>query len=396
MPGRIELLGKHTDYAGGRSLLCATDQGFSVTARERPDPVLRLRDEGSDATAELPIRADLAIPRGEWVAYPATVARRLARDFGPLETGLDFVFKSDLPRDAGLSSSSALVVSVALALIDANRLAERPAWRDALPDRESLAGYLGAVENGHGFGPFAPDGGVGTMGGSQDQTAILCARAGMVVQYGWIPVRFERAVSFPRGHLLAIGVSGVLAPKTREAMARYNHLAGQTAELLRIWQLKARREAPTLFAALGSREEERRRLSSWLEGHPEQDPLRARLEQFWNECEEIIPQAALLMNSGGSSGLGEAVDRSQQGAEAGLGNQVPETVHLQRRARALGAAAASAFGAGFGGAVWALITVDDAGIFLERWKADYLAAFPEREGEARFLLTRAGPPAGEV
>ncbi|MDQ5840242.1 MAG: galactokinase, partial [Chloroflexota bacterium] len=121
-------------------------------------------------SAELRLGPDLEMPRGEWVAYPATVARRLARDFGPLTTGLDFDFSSDLSQDAGLSSSSALVVAVGLALADANRLQERAAWREVIPDREALAGYLGAVENGWAFGTFAADGGVGTQGGSQDHT----------------------------------------------------------------------------------------------------------------------------------------------------------------------------------------------------------------------------------
>ena len=46
VPGRIEFLGKHTDYAGGRSLLCATERGFAVVAVPRADS-LRLRDGGS-------------------------------------------------------------------------------------------------------------------------------------------------------------------------------------------------------------------------------------------------------------------------------------------------------------------------------------------------------------
>ena len=44
MPGRIEVLGKHTDYAGGRSLTCAAERGFSVAYVPRDDDVLRLVD----------------------------------------------------------------------------------------------------------------------------------------------------------------------------------------------------------------------------------------------------------------------------------------------------------------------------------------------------------------
>lgn len=393
MPGRIEFLGKHTDYAGGRSLICATEQGISVTAREREDTLFRITDTLTGQSAELRLGPDLEIPRGEWVAYPATVARRLARDLGPLTTGLDLSFTSDLPQDAGLSSSGALVVAVALALADANRLQERAGWREAIPDREALAGYLGAVENGRAFGPFAADGGVGTQGGSQDHTAILCSRPGMLVQYGWIPVRFERAVPFPPGYVLAVAVSGVEAAKTREALSLYNRLAEDAAELLSVWREKSARDDPTLFAALSSAPDARQRLARSLDGHPRYQVLLARLEQFWDECNDIIPAVGGLLERGDVAGLGELVDRSQAGAERGLGNQVPETIHLQRSARMLGAVAASAFGAGFGGSVWAMVREGEVRDFLDAWSAGYRAAYPSRAESARFLTTKAGPAA---
>jgi len=396
VPGRIEFLGKHTDYAGGRSLVCATEQGISVTARELAEPVLRISDLVSGQRAELALRPDLEIPRGEWVAYPATVVRRFARDFGALSTGLDLGFSSDLPQDAGLSSSGALIVSVALALADANLLRERAAWRDALPDREALAGYLGAVENGRGFGPFAADGGVGTQGGSQDHTAILCSHPGKLLQYGWLPVRFEREVPFPPGYLLAVAVSGVEAAKTRKAMSLYNRLAEDAAELLRVWQEYSKREDPTLFAALSSAADAWTRLAGWLDRHDRRDDLLARLKQFSEECFEIIPSVADALAHGDLAVLGGLVDRSQAGAEAGLRNQVPETIHLQRSARALGAVAASAFGAGFGGSVWAMVRQDLSTAFLQDWQDGYRTVFPAHSQSARFLMTTVGSPAVQV
>jgi galactokinase len=396
VPGRIEFLGKHTDYAGGRSLVCATGQGISVTAREIGEPVLRISDLVSGQKAELALRPDLDIPRGEWVAYPATVVRRFVRDFGPLTTGLDLAFSSDLPQDAGLSSSGALIVSVALALADANRLQERSAWRNELPDREALAGYLGAVENGRGFGSFPADGGVGTQGGSQDHTAILCSRPGKLLQYGWIPVRLEREVPFPPDHVLAVAVSGVEAAKTREAMLFYNRLAEDAADLLAVWRERSARDDPTLFAALSSAPDARARLAGWLDRHDRRDALLARLKQFSEECFEIIPAVADALAQGNIAALGALVDRSQSGAEAGLRNQVPETIHLQRSARELGAVAASAFGAGFGGSVWAMVPQDLATAFLHAWLASYRNAFPSHTESARFLMTTVGSPAANV
>lgn len=394
VPGRIEFLGKHTDYAGGRSLVCATEQRISVAARPRDDAVLHIIDETSGVAAELPLQAELEVRKGDWTAYPTTVVRRLCRDFGPLFIGLDFNFHSDLPQDAGLSSSSALVTAVALAVADANGLPDSPAWRTALPTRETLAGYLGAVENGWAYGRFPPDGGVGTQGGSQDHTAILCSRPGKLSQYGFDPVRFERTVPFPDGHVLVVAVSGVVAAKTREAMVLYNGLAETARELLGVWHERHGGPARTLYAAITGRRGAAITLRSWLEGHPRQRQLEARLDQFVGECEEIIPAVASALEQGNIVALGPLIDRSQLGAEQGLGNQVPETIHLQRSARRLGAAAASAFGAGFGGSVWALVREENVEEFTSAWTADYLQAFPAQQGRVRFVTTRAGAPAG--
>src|SRR5207245_3711462 len=95
--------------------------------------------------------------------------------------------------------------------------------------------------------------------------------------------------------------------------------------------------------------------------------LRPRLEQFLAESWEIIPAAAEALAQGDTTALGPLVDRSQALAAQGLGNQIPETIALARRARELGAAAASAFGAGFGGSGWALVREVDAPEFREGW-----------------------------
>jgi galactokinase len=90
------------------------------------------------------------------------------------------------------------------------------------------------------------------------------------------------------------------------------------------------------------------------------------------------------------------VARSQRAAEELLDNQVPETMFLARAARQQGAVAASSFGAGFGGAVWALIPVDEVNGFRAAWADAYAAEFPERANAARFFTERPGPAAFEL
>ena len=73
-----------------------------------------------------------------------------------------------------------------------------------------------------------------------------------------------------------------------------------------------------------------------------------------------------------------------------LGNQIRETIELAASARDLGAKAASAFGAGFGGSVWALVEEADAPSFVQAWRSGYTERFPQHAALARFFLTGAG------
>src|SRR5512135_2845125 len=104
VPGRIEVFGKHTDYAGGRSLLCCVERGFHVVARPRPDRVVRIADAvlGVEASRVLS-EAEETIGTESWTAYPSAVVRRIARNFPGDLRGADIAFASDLPRSAGLS-----------------------------------------------------------------------------------------------------------------------------------------------------------------------------------------------------------------------------------------------------------------------------------------------------
>ena len=389
VPGRIEFLGKHTDYAGGPSLVCAIERGFAVAALPRSDRCVRVVDAGSGESVQAELGAELASPRDHWSNYPFTVVRRVARNFPGSLTGVDLSFASDLPRDAGLSSSSALIVGTFLALADANDLANRAEYREAIRSVEDLAGYLGSVENGSSFRGLVGDDGVGTRGGSQDHTAILCARPGHLVHYVFAPIRFQRAVPLPREHLFVVAVSGVVAAKTGSALARYNNVAATATAALDAWRAETGSRAPTLAAALGELPNAMERSRAALNGRAE---LVDRVEQLDIES-RIVRAAGDALAAGDLDRLGKLVDESQATAERLLGNQVPETIELARSAREFGAVAASAFGAGFGGSVYALVPASDAETFRRRWMERYATTFPNRSREATFFLTRAGPPA---
>jgi len=397
VPGRIEFLGKHTDYAGGRSLLCAAERGICVAATPRRDNVLRVRDAVSGEECEFSLNegASLETPLpGGLAAYVRAVAVRARRNFGPPLRGADIVIASDLPQAAGMSSSSALVVGIFLALARVNNLESRGEYRRAIRSREQLAEYLGTIENGQSFGELEGERGVGTFGGSEDHTAILCASAVTLMQYAFCPVRLERSVPFPKDHVLMVAMSGVAAEKTGGARDRYNRLSTMVREILEQWQSVTAEQHPSLAAAVGSAPDAAERIRRML--RVDETGRLARFEHFLLESNTFIPAAVDALAHDDLERLGTIVDRSQQAAEELLGNQIPETAFLARSARELGAVAASAFGAGFGGSVWALVAEAGAAVFEERWREGYASRFPLAEQKAEILVTRPGPGVVEV
>lgn len=90
------------------------------------------------------------------------------------------------------------------------------------------------------------------------------------------------------------------------------------------------------------------------------------------------------------------VDCSQGLSADQLGNQIPETEYLAAAARELGAIAASAFGAGFGGSVWALIGDDALPKFIRRWRESYAGRYPSTSQRAQFFSFKPGPAAFQL
>ena len=395
IPGRIEVLGKHTDYAGGRSLVCAIERGICLVAAPRADAQVHVVDAGSKLEARLALNPDQAMECGHWSSYAVTVARRMARDFSTAHTGAEIVFASDLPRAAGMSSSSALVIAIFSVLAELNSLPQAEIYYRHIRNREDLASYLASIENGTDFASFSGDRGVGTLGGSQDHTAILCSRPGFLRQYSFCPTRLEREIPIPEQLTFVIGVSGVKADKTGNARDSYNRTSLAARTVLDLWQKATGREDPSLGAVLSSQPSARERLDQIVRESTESafplEILAKRFTQFAEESTEIIPAAADAIARGDLERFGKLVDRSESLAETLLGNQIPETVELARSARTLGAVAASAFGAGFGGSVWALVSSARAEEFRDAWAESYRSRYPDRSEASQFLISGAGP-----
>jgi galactokinase len=399
VPGRIEVLGKHTDYAGGRSLVAAADRGICAVAVPRGDDALNVIATDLGKSASFRLSTTPAAAPGDWSNYPATAARRLVRNFPDALRGMDIAFAGDLPRASGMSSSSTIIIATAMAMMAVNELTEREEYRTNIASRADLAGYLATIENGSDFGSLRGDRGVGTFGGSEDHTAILCCRRGALSQYSYCPVRLEREIALPEDKVFAVASSGVEADKTGSAREKYNRASALASLVVRAWNDATHRRDAHMASAIASSPDAptqmRRVLSDSDLGEGSPEALMSRFDQFHAESEEILPAAGDALLAGDFAEFGRQVDRSQKLTEELLGNQVPETVFLAHSARETGATAASAFGAGFGGSVWAMVDASEADSFLRDWRQAYAKAFPKAEGQSEFFQTRPGPSAFE-
>lgn len=396
-PGRIEIFGKHTDYAGGHSLLAAVPRGIALAARRRRDGLVRVADVFDGQRIEIdpstPAQADY---RG-LKRYIHVVAHRLFLNFPGCELGTNIAFGSDLARASGMSSSSALTVGVALTLIERAGLREREEWKAHLRTIEDVAWYLGCVENGLDFPGLPGSAGVGTQGGSQDQTAIVACTTDRVSLYRFVPVTAMGTTAMPPDWMFVIASSGIQADKAGSVMHLYNRASSGARALLETWNRHAA-PAASLADAVRSHPGAADRLRGWLtptsDGAFSVAELDRRLTHFMRETARG-PEAAAAFARADRDALGQLSAASQHDAEHLLGNQIQETVLMAALAREHGAFASSSFGAGFGGSVWAAVGRDEAEQFGEAWIRAYQAAVPS-VGQVPWFVARPGPPATEV
>ncbi|MET7288600.1 galactokinase [Streptomyces sp. NPDC005573] len=158
-PGRVNLIGEHTDYNDGFVMPFALPHQVTAAVSRRTDGVLRLHSaDVPGGVAELSLDALAPGADPEWTAYPAGVVWAL-REAGHPVTGADVHLSSTVPTGAGLSSSAALEVVVALALNDLYGLGLQ---------RWQLARLCQRAENVY----------VGAPTGIMDQTASACCEPG--------------------------------------------------------------------------------------------------------------------------------------------------------------------------------------------------------------------------
>lgn len=201
-PGRVNLIGEHIDYLGLAVFPMALAQGICVAARPRADPVVRLVSGMPGARPRrFTIQSKiLRYKAGDWGNYAKAVGQWIHGRYGAVH-GADLALESDLPVATGLSSSSALVVVVALGLLAANGIEV---------DHLELGEELAKAERY-----------VGTHSGGMDHAVSLCAQAHAALRVEFWPLR-ATPVPVPPAWRFVVMSSTVVAPKSGSARESYN------------------------------------------------------------------------------------------------------------------------------------------------------------------------------
>ncbi len=162
-PGRVNLIGEHTDYNDGFVLPIAIERQVVATWAGRSDRRVRFHSAALGETVGIDLGGELTPRAGAWSNYPVGVAAELLRA-GVKLAGADVLLESDLPLGGGLSSSAALEVATALALMAA-------AGRPRAVDGPRLALLCQRAENHFAGAPC----------GIMDQSIAVMGRAGQAM-----------------------------------------------------------------------------------------------------------------------------------------------------------------------------------------------------------------------
>ena len=384
-PGRVNLIGEHTDYNGLSVLPMALDREIAIAVSMHPNSAIELTNiDESLPPVDFELSSDIEpYPTGHWGNYVKAAAQAIWRwaeeqspDMLPLK-GYRGCVAGSVPPGSGLSSSSALVVASALALVHTNKL---PISK---PDLAEL------LAKGERY--------VGTEGGGMDQAASILAQEGYALKIDFFPLR-TIPTRLPEGYSIVVANSLVVASKTGGALDAYNtrvaecrlglsllkdmvsdtHPQAQSADLLKDFSI-AVKEWPGLID----------QLPDCVDGLKPKIRVRHVLTEG-----RRVELAAEAMGKGNAEEFGRLMNESHQSCANDYEISCPELDELVNSLREAGALGARLTGAGFGGCSVALVRTEDVENVINRvWEKYYAKRqIPDRRRDE--VLFAGSPAAG--
>ena len=416
-PGRVNLLGEHTDYNGLPVLPMAIQKTITLEGAERNDR--HIRAWALDVSPD-PVEFDLEPtipkhPQGHWINYVKAGIQGILDSLSLEEQknlhGCDIVISGTIPLGVGLSSSSALVTGSALAFLETNRLPI---------DRVPLAERMAAAEHY-----------VGTRGGGMDQATCLLGQKGHALKIDFFPLR-ANPVPLPDSTTIVVCDSRVRAKKTENALRLYNLRAVEcrfAAMLLRAFLQS--KDIPSDFQRLGdlfnspwnyTYEDLIRLIAEGIQDMysyqeicdqlVDEDEIRCILTDYSFENEREfssmrfacgkrfrhivtdgmrVEQSAKILHEGNAAEFGRLMNQGQVSARDDFEISCPELDRLVELALKFGALGARLTGAGFGGCTVNLVERNKAGAFVQNMRQAY---YPDSNPSDESIFTsKPGPGA---
>jgi galactokinase len=330
-PGRINLIGEYTDLTGGLVLPAALDLGVQIDAMPAERTILR--SDRYDEPALLAADGADFEDRGGWERYVAAVAVELAL-LGRPAVGIEGIVRSTLPVGAGLSSSAALEVAVAVALCGVADFTLAPLALAQAAQRAELRA-------------------VGVPCGIMDQAASVLGRAGCAILLDTGSLEHE-LVELPSELALVVIDSGISRSLESSAYAT-----------------------------------RRRELEAALRADGDLDATLARRRRHVETENRRVREVVDALRARRFAELGELFREGQESLRLDLEVSIPEIDRLVELAYAHRAVAARMTGGGFGGSIAVLAHADEAETLAQDVVADY-------RGGARAYVCRAAEGAREL
>jgi|SRR5690625_2358983 len=347
-PGRVNVIGEHTDYNQGYALPLALPQRVAVAARPGTDSVIRATSVGHEAV-EFPTSTQPGEVEG-WGAYVAGVVWAL-REAGFEVPGADLVLESDVPTGAGLSSSAALECAVLVALQE---------LADWTIDPTTAALIAQRAENAY----------VGAPTGSMDQMASMHGQVGHVMFIDFLDNSVTQVPADFVGAGLELLVIDTNAPH-RHADGEYGARRRSCEIACEILQVPSLRHIGTHDLAEALEKLRRAKLPA---GSEPGDVLAKRVRHVVTENGRVL-DAVQNLKDGDVASLGPILTAGHASLRDDYEVTVPQLDVAVEAALAHGALGARMTGGGFGGSVIALVATSDAQVV----EAGVRAAFTDHE-----------------
>ncbi len=423
-PGRVNLIGEHTDYNGYPVLPMAIEREILAAWAPAKNDTVRIANRDPRFPARsFPARLPLEpFPQGDWGNYVQAAVKGLLEErvVSAPAKGFRALYTGNIPDAAGLSSSAALVVATGLVFLSANgKTCDPIALADLLARAERYAG---------------------TEGGGMDQAVSLLGRPGKALRIDFFPLRVK-PVSLPKGYGFMISHSLVRASKSAEARAQYNlrvvecRLAcALAAQALSKWTgiaLHPKRlsdlaperlsfpveEADRfVFEALGDKSWPLAEIANKLQKSTKQiSDSYCKLQdgsfvsepasgyKLWKRYCHVtsearrVEQAVLDLEKGDAVAFGNLMNESHTSCRDDYEVSCPELEALVAIARDHGALGARLTGAGFGGSTVSLVPEDKADLLMEGLRNEYYTHRAQEAASGEFLFkTTATQGAGPV